>query len=636
MPVASRSSSRRSQRGVAMIWYTLMITTVLLPLLGIAVDMTMLYTVQAKLAAAADGAALGAGRLLGTATGKSAAPTEAMAGEFFKANFPPGYWSSPALSATTDPNNTTPNTYYVKYTNPAPGSFQIAVKGNVQVPLIFARIFNVNNAAVSTAAVATRRSSRIIYVLDRSGSMNTTVGGASKTTWESVRDSAILYAGWASPGVDELGLVIFGSTAVVAYPNYTKTVASPYQGYITSPDRGLVGGVSNVPIVLPAAGPSGPDPQFIDLVADSNRDGTTSCSDMLCMAYQGIAGGATGMSEALDLAYLELQKAHLRDWTMDGGNDARMNTVIFLTDGVPNQITAYANDPNATQANGTTKTWLLPACTTNWSTQTNCITNWKSSYCSGCTNCKAATDFANPGDNRMLFMTGPGQNAGSGGFVGPYQLADTDTASTTLQWVKETNPSGNGEIVVNTGTWTAAPISCSAAQIPAESSATISPWHTMAQFPKYDYYGTLTYPRNVASPGYYSSTLSTSLVPHTPWLSTPAATQQSTGTSYWGLAAWSTTDNIGYNMRTDSNQAGRGDGGSLIDPDRHMTITIYTIGYTGNGGTDDGLLKRLANTVDSTSYDSTQPVGQYYPASNADGIAKAMATIMSSVLRLAQ
>ena len=91
-------------------------------------------------------------------------------------------------------------------------------------------------------------------------------------------------------------------------------------------------------------------------------------------------------------------------------------------------------------------------------------------------------------------------------------------------------------------------------------------------------------------------------------------------------------------MRTDANQAGRGDGADTTDTNHHMAITIYTIGYTGDTGVDDALLKRLANDPTATGYvsDGSQQTGKYYSAADAAGIGAAMDAIMSSVLRLAQ
>jgi hypothetical protein len=578
-----------------MIWYALITLCLILPIMAIAVDLTILYTVQARLSAAVDGAALGAGRLLGTETGNAAAPVEAIAGEFVLANFPTGYWGAPAL---TSGSGTAANTYDVVYTTPVPGSYQIAVTANVQVPLIFARIFNVNNAAVAAAATATRKSSRIMYVLDRSGSMTNIISGGSTSCWESVKQLAIEYAAEASPGVDELGAIVFDSTATVAYPVYLTTT-TPYQGYIS--------GTPNVPST------GGPDTSFINLSTDAGRNGQTGCSDMLCMIYQTNAGGNTGMSEGLDLAYIELQKAHLRDLATDGA-DGRMNTVVLFTDGVPNFISAYLNDPNhnSTGSNLTTEPtdWMLKPCTKTLTT--------------GCTYCtyRSATTFSGTGDNRMIQVLGASDTMMSGSVTGGMQLWATDTKSSVLQWVAEQSPTYTGSNDESEENATPAYNGCTQA----------NHWQELYQIPPLDYYGTSTYPRSTTSPGYQNSTLP-GFVYHT-WSTGPATAV--TSDYYWGIAAWTAVDNIGYNMRTDSNQSARGDGTSTTDFNHHMPIALYTIGYEGNGGVDAALLKRVANTTDSTSYDSTQQVGVYYPAADAADIANALSSIMSSVLRLAQ
>src|SRR2546421_12254615 len=86
--------SRSGRRGSTLMLFTVMLPTMLIPLVGLGIDVTMCYIVQAKLGAAVDGAALGAGRLLGTA----AVPAE-IGHEFLQANFranrtTPGFWGS--------------------------------------------------------------------------------------------------------------------------------------------------------------------------------------------------------------------------------------------------------------------------------------------------------------------------------------------------------------------------------------------------------------------------------------------------------------------------------------------------------------------------------------------------------------
>ena len=67
-----------------------------------------------------------------------------------------------------------------------------------------------------------------------------------------------------------------------------------------------------------------------------------------------------------------------------------------------------------------------------------------------------------------------------------------------------------------------------------------------------------------------------------------------------------------------------------------MAITIFTIGYLGNGGTDDGLLKRVANDKSAVGYDNTQATGRYIPASDKNALANAFDTLASIILRLSQ
>jgi hypothetical protein len=89
----------------------------------------------------------------------------------------------------------------------------------------------------------------------------------------------------------------------------------------------------------------------------------------------------------------------------------------------------------------------------------------------------------------------------------------------------------------------------------------------------------------------------------------------------FGQAAINATDNIGKTIRT---QTGIG------------PITIFTIGYTGNGGINTELLKRLANTLDSISYSMNEQAGQYIEVDRADQLAAAFGNVASELLRLAQ
>jgi hypothetical protein len=85
------------------------------------------------------------------------------------------------------------------------------------------------------------------------------------------------------------------------------------------------------------------------------------------------------------------------------------------------------------------------------------------------------------------------------------------------------------------------------------------------------------------------------------------------------------------NIRTDVNLPNR-----VGDTGGNMAIQLYVIGYSGNGGCDDGLLKRVANDINAAGFDSTQPRGRYYSAANGADLAAAYEQLASDLLRLAR
>ena len=76
---------------------------VVIPMLGLLVDIGILYSVKARLQAAVDGAALAAARALnlGQTTAEQATAAQQNAVNWFYANFPPGNWSTTGTVMTT-------------------------------------------------------------------------------------------------------------------------------------------------------------------------------------------------------------------------------------------------------------------------------------------------------------------------------------------------------------------------------------------------------------------------------------------------------------------------------------------------------------------------------------------------------
>ena len=74
-----------------------------------------------------------------------------------------------------------------------------------------------------------------------------------------------------------------------------------------------------------------------------------------------------------------------------------------------------------------------------------------------------------------------------------------------------------------------------------------------------------------------------------------------------------------------------------VPGDTKMPIYIYTIGFLGDGGCDQGLLARIANDASlSNAYDTTTPAGKYYPATDEVALHNAFETIAATILRLAK
>ena len=499
------------RHGSVGILFTLMMPGLLLPLVGLAIDGSRLYIVQAKLSGAVDGAALGAGRLLGTT-----ANTTEIAGEFLTANFPTGYWGSSNLQQTI--------TYTTSFT-----SHTITVSATANVPLMFLRILGQSQSVVAASAVATRKETRVELVLDRSGSMTGELAA--------LQGMATQFTSSFISGYDELGLVVYGSSAVVGYPT-----TRPYNSSPTS-----------------AGGP------------DNNFETTQTNGNMLDMIGYLQASGATNMSEALALAYIELQKADHQD-----NDPTRLNAIVLFTDGVPTSMTANLNDPSSLPGSNSLKVTSQSSCTYNPGTAGNTSTQM------------------------IGWIGGWGIPSETGYGSGLYRLASASNDTNTAKYWMQT-PGGDMNII-NPKT----PISgCKYLQA-TQSNGDLG---DLKQIPANDYYGDSTSDGTAYQNSVLYSNFSTAY----------SSTNLSNG-YHLGIACWNATDNAAKRILGNTN----------------LNVTIFTIGYTGDGGVDTDLLKRVANTKDSTNHNSSWQTGIYVAASDTNGLAVAFQTVASAILRLAQ
>ncbi|PWU06898.1 MAG: hypothetical protein C5B51_11145 [Terriglobia bacterium] len=532
---AATARERSGERGSTMILLMMMLPLFMVPLVGLAIDGTLCYIVQAKLAAAVDGAALGAGRLLGTP-----ANTNEIAAEFLNVNFPTGYWGSrnlqPSISSTT-----------------VLATHTINVSATVDVPLLFLRVIGQDHSTVASAATATRTDSRIVLVLDRSGSMNNVDPVSGLNVFTTMQSSAKSFVGMFNPGTDELGLVIFSGGGVVAYP-------------------------MNWPYNYSASGPGGPDVNF----GTSPTAGT-----MINQINAMTAGGGTGTSEALALAYIELQKAHNRDLAQNG-TDSRLNAIVLFTDGVPTTLSVNAND------------------------NTNASTNSLKSP--GSTSCTYNPENSNASTHMTGWIGVPGNPPGWGTPVGLHliPLTDTNAAHNLAYWMN--HPSYDTTV---SSMPTSALSGC--AYLDNPNTGSHAQLNDLRQIPPYDLYGNST----TGNMYIYSS------VDYNGTAYNPA---QPTNGYQVGLGIWNAVDNSANTIRSMTAM------GTIPAPTGSMNpIQIFTIGYTGNGGVDAGLLKRVANTQDCQPMPNVnEQIGQYFEVHSADQLNAAFIAVASEILRLSK
>jgi len=190
------------KRGIAIITTTLALF-VIIPLVGLAIDLTTLYLVKTKLLAATDAAVLAGARALGQAPDPAAqrARAQAAAIKFFHANWPDGYWGTSGLEFPTPVVDDTSN----------PDYRTITATASVQAPVYFMRVFGGDQSTVTVRSQASRRDAVVILVLDRSSSMNRTVAGTGRTACAIMKDDAVEFTKYFAPGRDMLGLVVFNS-----------------------------------------------------------------------------------------------------------------------------------------------------------------------------------------------------------------------------------------------------------------------------------------------------------------------------------------------------------------------------------------------------------------------------------------
>ncbi len=219
---------------MVVIMLSLLVAVVMLPLVGLAIDGSILYLVQAKLSAAVDAAALAAARSLsvGLDLPSQTASATATAQSFFSANFPTGYWNTSNLAMTTAVAQTAYKTRTV------------TIQASVTVPLTFMQLLGQSGATVAAQGQTSRRDVVMIVVIDRSSSM------ANAGVCSTMTAAAQNFVGYFSNGRDMIGLVTFMDGYNLTYAptlyfaSNTPTLTSVIGGVQCYGDTGTAGALN--------------------------------------------------------------------------------------------------------------------------------------------------------------------------------------------------------------------------------------------------------------------------------------------------------------------------------------------------------------------------------------------------------
>lgn len=276
---------RKRQKGVSLVVTIAGLVWVIMPMLGLVVDLGIVYSAKARLQAAVDGAALAAARALsiGATTSAQAASAEQNATNWFYANFPNGNWNTNSTSITVVVANSASNAYLR----------QVTITATTRVPAWFMQFLGFMNTSLSVQGQASRKDVAAMLVLDRSGSMcsiNGVQGGqpcgkGSGTACDNMITAAKIFTGSFAAGRDEIGMVTFSDGT---YLDLAPT--TDFQSKL---------GYTN-----------------------DSGSGTGYIDNIQC-------GGGTGTAEAMSIAYDQLYQL---------GEAGAMNIIMLETDGLPNTL----------------------------------------------------------------------------------------------------------------------------------------------------------------------------------------------------------------------------------------------------------------------------------------------------------
>jgi hypothetical protein len=211
-----KNRRRQARRGIAIIATSIMLV-ILVPVTGLAIDVTLLYIDKARLQGAVDGAALAGAEALSRGnddpTQKANAAQEAANYVFL--NYPTTFFFTNSITITPVSPWTSGD---VIINESVANQRTVTVTAHANVPTLFMRWLNFTSTTVVAASSVTRRDVNVAMVVDRSGSLATTGSCAP------LKQAAINFVGKFANGTDYIGLVTFASSTHADFP-----IASDFQ-----------------------------------------------------------------------------------------------------------------------------------------------------------------------------------------------------------------------------------------------------------------------------------------------------------------------------------------------------------------------------------------------------------------------
>ncbi|MDP9112582.1 MAG: VWA domain-containing protein [Acidobacteriota bacterium] len=179
---------------------TAVILTIIVPVTGLAIDVTMLYVDKTRLQGAVDGAALAGAKGLsrGNDDATQIANAKQDAAQYVFLNYPASFFFTNSITVNQATDVVIDETVANQRT--------VSVTAHAVVPTIFMRWLNFTTTNVNASSTVTRRDVNVAIVVDRSGSL------AASGSCGAVKQAAVNFVSKFANGTDNIALVTFAST----------------------------------------------------------------------------------------------------------------------------------------------------------------------------------------------------------------------------------------------------------------------------------------------------------------------------------------------------------------------------------------------------------------------------------------